>query len=120
MLSAILTPNQRLLARQLYQERKIRIVDPDGTFDNAKRFYPSATEMQPCCKFIRRPTRAWPYSLMLHCRTLRHCQALIHAGWLPSETTRIMVSTLTPPDTPFEEWVTGVDKLLADLQEAPA
>lgn len=43
---------------------------PVGSFDNAKRFYP-ATKCA-CCSGIRSPSRAWPFSLLHHARTLEH------------------------------------------------
>jgi len=59
-----------------YQARQSRQKHPDGTFDNGGRWYPSAEEEQVCCRRIRTPSRRWPYSLLTHCRTLRHIAKL--------------------------------------------
>lgn len=60
------------LAAREYHNRKLRIEHPAGKFDNARRWYPAETEKCAECRTLREPSRAWPYSLMLHCRTARH------------------------------------------------
>jgi len=55
-----------------YLERRDRIKHPDGYFDGPGRWYPSERELRKCCENIRRPSRRYPYSLMVHCRTLKH------------------------------------------------
>jgi transposase-like protein len=47
-----------------------RVWHPSGDFDNAGRWYP--TNYCKCCESIRSPSRAYPYSLMKHCRTVSH------------------------------------------------
>lgn len=59
-----------------YQTRQSRKSHPDGRFDNGGRWYPSDREKQECCKRMRSPSRRWPYSLLHHCRTLRHVAKL--------------------------------------------
>jgi hypothetical protein len=49
---------------------KSRKLNPSGSFDRQGRWYP-ATEHE-CCRSIRRPSRAWPYSFLNHCRTAEH------------------------------------------------
>ncbi len=49
---------------------KHRKVNPDGTFDKAGRFY--LQTLCPHCADIRSPSRAYPYSAMVHGRTLKH------------------------------------------------
>ena len=49
-----------------------REINPTGTFDNAGRWYPADSEKAECCEGLRSPSRAYPYSLMVHCRTLKH------------------------------------------------
>ncbi len=61
-----------VMAAEEYLARKERSAHPDGSFDRASRWYPSDDEWQDCCAGIREPSRAWPYSLMVHCRTLVH------------------------------------------------
>lgn len=52
--------------------RKLKLRHPNGTFDDGGRFYPSEQEWRDCCADIRAPSRAFPYSLMTHCRTAKH------------------------------------------------
>jgi len=59
-----------------YVRRRERATHPDGSFDSGGRWYPSEDEKQSCCSGIRRPSRAWPYSLMTHCRSITHVAAL--------------------------------------------
>jgi transposase-like protein len=47
-----------------------RVWHPSGDFDDAGRWYP--TRYCDCCESIRSPSRAFPYSLMVHCRTVSH------------------------------------------------
>jgi hypothetical protein len=55
-----------------YLSRKNRDSHPAGSFDNAKRWEPDSTEWCSCCASIRSPSRAFPFSLMTHCRSLQH------------------------------------------------
>ena len=67
------------ILQQAYEEytaRQDRVKHPDGKFDNGGRWYPSDEEKQTCCHKVRSPSRRWPYSLMSHCRTLRHVAKL--------------------------------------------
>jgi hypothetical protein len=59
----------------VYVARQRRAADPQGTFDSGGRWYPYG-EYRDCCDRIRSPSRNWPYSLMLHCRTAKHVAAL--------------------------------------------
>ncbi|WP_461365286.1 hypothetical protein [Candidatus Darwinibacter acetoxidans] len=69
-------PEPVILAAYEYIQRQRRASHPDGTFDRAKRWYPSPEEERPCCASIRRPSGSYPYSLMTHCRTAGHVAAL--------------------------------------------
>ena len=62
-------------AQQLFQARQDRTAHPAGTFDKKGRFYLS--ERASCCNAIRTPSARWPYSEMLHGRTLRHIKTAI-------------------------------------------
>ena len=53
-----------------YKKLQAREIHPEGTFDSGGRFYLS--EKFECCKGIRNPSRAHPYSEMVHGRTLKH------------------------------------------------
>lgn len=59
-------------AVRTYLNRRDRLSHPVGKFDKAGRWYPSEEETCECCKYIRTPSRAWPYSYMTHCRTIEH------------------------------------------------
>lgn len=67
-------------AKQIYIERKSRAKHPDGEFDSGGRWYPTAAEKCSCCDTIRKPSRSWPYSLMLHCRTASHIANLCNVS----------------------------------------
>ena len=58
-----------LKAAQEFLDLKNRVKHPEGTFDKAGRFY--LEETYPCC-FVRSPSRAYPYSQMVHGRTAEH------------------------------------------------
>lgn len=53
-----------------YLELQSRKRHPFGETDNAGRWYPD--DEHECCKGIRSPSRSWPWSLMIHCRTMAH------------------------------------------------
>ena len=55
-----------------YRARQERREHPEGRRDNGGRWRPTENERQECCNGVRSPTRAWPWSLMLHCRTAQH------------------------------------------------
>lgn len=63
-------------AARKYIARRDRRKHPSGRFDGGGRWYPDENEARQCCATIRAPSRRWPYSLMLHCRTARHVAAL--------------------------------------------
>lgn len=69
---------QRLeAAAKLCRDRQDRRKDPIGYLDNHGRWYPSAEEEQDCCSNIRLPSRAYPYSLLVHACTARHVAQLM-------------------------------------------
>ena len=55
-----------------YLNRRDRRTHPDGKSDASRRWYPSSQESQSCCRGIRAPSRAYPWSYMTHCRTVAH------------------------------------------------
>ena len=55
-----------------YLKLKNREIHPEGTFDKGGRFYLAESEKHDCCRGIRSPSRAYPYSEMKHARTLKH------------------------------------------------
>jgi len=58
--------------------RAARIEHPEGSMDNAGRFYPKGLDASVHMG-VRSPSRQWPYSYMLRCRTLDHCE-MIHGA----------------------------------------
>ncbi len=66
MTKATPTQHAQFRARLMGEEH------PEGLFDKSGRWYPSDQERSACCAHIRQPSCAHPYSLLRHCRTLRH------------------------------------------------
>lgn len=56
------------IINEIYQLLKIRKINPSGTFDNAGRFYAANSDLIN----VRTPSRAWPYSQMVACRTKKY------------------------------------------------
>ena len=59
-------------AARTFIARRDRTGHPDGNFDKAGRWYPSEAETCDCCSSVRSPSRAHPFSYMVHCRTMKH------------------------------------------------
>jgi len=70
------TTNAKIAITECYEARRDRKVHPEGKFDSAGRWYPSSSEGTPS---VRSPSRAWPYSYLLACRTRRHVAGLVAA-----------------------------------------
>ena len=67
----------RALTKIIYDDRRNRRVNPEGRFDAAGRWYPSTREdADGDGSKTRSPSRSWPSSYMLRCRTKQHCRAL--------------------------------------------
>lgn len=67
------TPQELAAAAELLRRRQSAGWSREaGTWDAAGRWYPSPEEQRPCCTCVRAPSRRWPYSLLNHCRTVRH------------------------------------------------
>ncbi len=66
-----------MTTKEMYESRKDRETHPDGYFDRGGRWYPNESEECECCKNIRTPSRAYPYSLMTHCRSKKHINNLL-------------------------------------------
>jgi hypothetical protein len=65
-------PDRLLRATARYVLRRDRIEHPKGKTDNGGRWYPSDPEERSLVGHLRRPSRSFPWSYMLGCRTLRH------------------------------------------------
>ena len=63
-------------AARAYIARQNRSQHPDGSFDGGGRWYPSSEERRECCGLVRSPSRAYPYSHMIHCRSVQHVALL--------------------------------------------
>jgi len=61
-----------IAAAQEYLRRQRREVNPAGKFDGGGRWYPAPDEVRDCCARIRPPSRRFPYSVLVHCRTAEH------------------------------------------------
>lgn len=77
----------------LYVARQKRDDHPDGTFDDAKRWYPTGRDAEVMEAGLRSPSRAWPFSYMHACRSLGHC--IRHAGAQDEELVRAIVLLLS-------------------------
>lgn len=74
------TPHE-IAAGILFILRDTRRVHPEGEFDSGGRWYPDQwTEKRDCCRTIRGPSRSWPYSYLVHCRTIKHIAWLYGAS----------------------------------------
>ena len=58
--------------KTIYQELKSREIHPSGSFDSAGRWYAEHSEFIN----VREPSRAFPYSQMTACRTLKYVKAV--------------------------------------------
>ncbi len=67
----------KTLVQTIYLARRDRAVNPEGRFDNAGRWYPSDREDAGVSSVLRSPSRAWPYSYMVGCRTRKHVAVLV-------------------------------------------
>lgn len=63
--------------RELWELRRDRVQHPVGDFDSAGRWYPHKSGKCTCCEYVREPSRAYPYTMMVHCRTKIHIQNLL-------------------------------------------
>lgn len=76
-----MTQNQiKALVKGIYEARRDRQVNPEGSFDNAGRWYPTDREDAGVSSSLRSPSRAWPYSYMVGCRTRKHVTVLVSRG----------------------------------------
>jgi len=56
------------IVEEIYQALKNREINPSGTFDKGGRFYAENSD----CINVREPSRRWPYSEMVACRTKKY------------------------------------------------
>lgn len=60
----------------VYRALKARVINPQGKFDNAGRWYPSDAERAGDSYQVRTPSRAYPFSYMARSRTKAHVKLL--------------------------------------------
>lgn len=73
-------PDDALAAAQaltIFNRRQARIDHPEGGTDNGGRWYPEGRD--DIGMAVRSPSRSYPWSYMLHCRSLDHCECLTGA-----------------------------------------
>jgi hypothetical protein len=69
---------EKEVVEYLYEQRQSRELHPCGDFDNQGRWYPDEEEEEcDCCESVRTPSRKWPYSKMVHCRSKKHIKNLV-------------------------------------------
>lgn len=90
-------------AARIFIARRDRTAHPTGKFDNADRWYPSEAETCDCCSAVRSPSRAHPFSYMVHCRTMKHVANLygVSVADLRNEVRRL--DPESAPATPTRE-----------------
>lgn len=94
-----MTTQLEIAARE-YISRRDRITNPDGKFDKQGRFYPSDNERCSCCNVVRSPSKRFPYSYMVHCRTITHIAKLYEVD---EKELRKEVKRLDPASEPRRE-----------------
>ena len=97
-----------------YLRRKNRDEHPSGNFDNASRWYPSASEKLNTALY-RTPSRSWPYSYLLPCRSAHHCAMLekcANVGLVRSIARKIETSETT------EEAITAIRTAIGKSRRA--
>lgn len=73
-------PDDALAAAQaltIFNRRQARMDHPEGSTDNGGRWYPEGRD--DIGMAVRSPSRSYPWSYMLHCRSLDHCECLTGA-----------------------------------------
>jgi hypothetical protein len=77
-----MTPQEkREWITDVYEMRRTRAVNPEGEIDDGSRWHPSKRENPDgSVNQCRSPSRAWPYSYLVHCRTRKHCRVLVEAA----------------------------------------
>ena len=68
IIAAHLDTDRTAIINTVYDMLKSRKIHPAGTFDNAGRFYATNNDLIS----VRAPSRAWPMSEMVACRTKKY------------------------------------------------
>jgi len=64
------------IINEVYRQAKNREIHPSGDFDSKKRWYPCAV-LDAYADGVRIPSAAWPFSLMVHCRTKKFIKKMV-------------------------------------------
>jgi hypothetical protein len=78
-LDEILLPeeSERLAAAaKTYLERVAFMTGPKGAYDSEGRWHPSLSERQSCCDGVIAPSCRFRFTLLNHCRSLKHVSEL--------------------------------------------
>ncbi|EKT4082951.1 hypothetical protein QEG29_001160 [Stenotrophomonas maltophilia] len=99
-----------------YRRRQERAEHPTGHFDKAKRFYPDAAESPGGIiqRTIREPSRAWPFSYMIACRSLTHC------CYLESADVKHARLVMKLHDIAIDETAESYAEFISQIEEASA
>jgi len=68
------------LAAIEYLGRQSRKKRPQGCLDSAGRWYPHLFERCGCCNTVLAPSRKYPHSLLIHCKTSHHVARLYNVS----------------------------------------
>ena len=60
----------------VYRALQDRVIHPEGDFDKQGRWYPTSEEDQGVTAVIRSPSKAYPYSYLVACRSKKHVKAI--------------------------------------------
>lgn len=94
-------PTTRAEIQTVYELRRDREENPAGQFDRQKRWYPTDHEAASCCRTVRTPSAAYPYSLLVHCRTKKHL-----ATWFDEHVQHKMTADEMKADEPEPLYLT--------------
>jgi hypothetical protein len=68
----------REIAKKIAELRREKILEPNGHFDDKRRWYPDeAVEKASCCSSIRPPSAAYPSNYLYHVMTVKHVETLL-------------------------------------------
>lgn len=84
-------PSAATKAAREYISRRSRGTHPAGDFDAYRRFTLDPSEICDCCTYIRAPSKRFPFSQMVHARTLKH---VAHMFGIPEKDVRAAVQQI--------------------------
>lgn len=87
-----------------YQGLLSRVVSPLGTYDRQSRWTPCEAWDCSGVHHVRSPSKRWPYSLLVHCCTLKHV-AWVYS--VPTRLVRVALQRLSDQATTVKITITG-------------